>query len=82
MDTSWCDDYIHDCLRYEPGKDCDTIELGYIHHLIEMKLQEEINKLIQHDLKFDTYDFFDKVKEDVRIMTLIKNVLVPVIDEE
>ena len=82
MNTDWCMDYIHDCLRYEEGEKVDMIELSIIHHLIESKLNDEINDVIIRDRKFDTYDFFEKVKEDSKIMNLIKKVLKPVIDEE
>lgn len=82
MNIDWCMDYIHDCLRYEEGEKVDVIELSIIHHLIESKLNDEINDVIIRDRKFDTYDFFEKVKEDSKIMNLIEKVLKPVIDEE
>lgn len=67
MNISWAEQYIYDVLRMEQEDDVDDKELNHTYVLISQHFDYWVNKVILNDGKFDTYEFFESIKDERNI---------------
>mgnify|MGYP003132644773 CR=1 FL=1 len=84
MNTSWADDYIHDVWRLEikPEGEYNKTDLYDLYRFMENKMDLYLEKIIEKNEKFDTYDLFEMMIEDEDINLLAHRTHDKVIDEE
>lgn len=85
MNTTWADDYIHDVWRLEikPEGEYNKNDLYDLYRLMEMEMDQYLEKIIEKNEKFDTYDLFEMmINENTDIYELAHRTHNKVIDEE
>tara|TARA_R100001594_G_scaffold150384_1_gene211347 strand:+ start:1534 stop:1827 length:294 start_codon:yes stop_codon:yes gene_type:complete len=82
MNTSWANDYIYDCWRMELKDEGEykEFDLYEMYRRMEGEMDYYMSKLIQQDGKWDTYDLFEIMKNNIDIWKLAEATHNPVID--